>query len=86
MQMACNLETYSARAINCGIGPKGLPVKSKSKPATITRIPLFANSQQTIGNSSSKNWASSIPITSASEVRSKMFELDGTGVLIISLP
>ena len=53
----------SAVDINAGIGPKGLPLKSISKPATITRTPPLARSLQTFTISSSKNWASSIPTT-----------------------
>ena len=41
-------------AINEGMGPKGTPWKSMSKPATMTRLPLSANFWQTSGSASSK--------------------------------
>jgi hypothetical protein len=53
--MACTFVTSSAIAIKAGMGPNGLPLKSMSKPATITRIPLDASLIQTSGSSSSKN-------------------------------
>ena len=83
--MACTLVTCSATAINCGIGPKGLPSKSISNPAIITRTPLLASLLHTFTNSRSKNWASSIATTSTSLASNKILELEGTGVLLMAL-
>src|ERR1700712_2443601 len=77
---ACTLVIESAIAISAGIGPKGLPLKSISKPATITRTPLLASFVQTLGSSSSKNWASSIPTTCTSLPSNKIDEELSTGV------
>lgn len=51
-----------------------------SSPATITRMPLLASSLQTSVSPSSKNWASSMPTTSISEVKSRMLAEESTGV------
>ena len=83
--MACTLVTYSAVAISAGIGPKGLPVKSMSRPATITRTPLSASCRQTSTSPWSKNCASSMPTTSTSEVISRIFCAESTGVERIAL-
>ena len=60
------------RSHQSGIGPKGLPVKSMSRPATITRTPLSASCRQT-STSPGRRTASSMPTTSTSEVISRMF-------------
>ena len=62
-----------------------MPLKSMSKPATITRMPRLAKSLQTVTISSSKNWASSMPTTSTSLANKEMLEEVGTGVERISL-
>src|SRR6185437_13078342 len=79
-QTACSLVTDSAMAIMVGMGPNGSPLKSISSPATMTRIPLLASTLQTEGNSSSKNCASSRPITSTSLPNNNMADALSTGV------
>lgn len=66
MQIALNFVIVSARAINIGIGPKGIPLKSRLSPARITYLPSAAKVRTTSINSCEKNCASSIPITSIS--------------------
>ena len=79
-QMACTLETSSAMAHSPGIGPNGIPRKSISSPATMTRIPLLASWLHTSIRPSSKNCASSMPTTSISEVNSSMLADESIGV------
>src|SRR5579884_3824153 len=64
MQMASNFVISSATASNRGMGSKGRPRKSVSRPATMTLLPKSAKRVQTPIRPSPRNWASSIPTTS----------------------
>ena len=64
MQMATVLVISSATAMMWGMGSNGRPRKSRSRPATMTRLPRSANWLITSTIPESKNWASSMPTTS----------------------
>ena len=84
--MACTLVTSSATAHKAGIGPKGMPLKSRSSPATMTRVPRLASSLHTLTRFASKNCASSMPTTSVSDPKSRMLAEVSTGVEWMEFP
>ncbi len=72
--------TYSALASREGMGPKGRPVKSISRPAIMMRTPARVRRSATSQILSSKNWASSIPTTSIPTARAGMAAGLATGI------
>ena len=70
----------SATAMRAGIGPKGLPRKSVSRPAMMTLTPLLASFCTTSTIVASKNCASSMPTTSTSLEISSMLAGESIGV------
>src|SRR5215203_270064 len=63
-QMALSFTTSSASASSLGIGPKGSPRKSMSRPVATTSYPASARSRLASTMPSSKNCASSMATTS----------------------
>ncbi len=66
MQTAESLVTSSEMAISAGMGPKGSALKVMSRPAMRMRLPRWTSSTMRGMMLVSKNWASSIPMTSMS--------------------